>query len=500
MEGTELFKAFGLEGALKQINSNPALGSALASVIASSGLTPTGEIGNVGNLLFTIAGSMPENRAHRRSFLAGYVGNGKLRTSQQVSAAVDYVKKKAADIEMNAEDFEKSCGVGVAFSTSQIEARAREVIAGVREILIHDRYTYPVHTLLSVMKEGDWRWADGKVIKDAFDGAILELLGPKTAEDEKRIAEAKKSGGKGAVAGGVSSSAPVPAATTATPVVAPDLRAASDIVSGAFEARDLQAAQNSERLLEEHRRIVAGKIRTRFPPEPNGFLHIGHAKSMNLNFEGAFRMLGVGPGGGETIFRYDDTNPDAESKEYIDNQAENVAWMGWRPSAVTHSSNYFDILYEYAVRLIKMGKAYVCHQTKLQIEASREAARARDGRDPDSPWRYRPIEESLREFEGMRAGRFEEGKVCLRLKIDMTSPNPTLWDPVAYRVKFTPQCVTHSLLFWASNSTHERPHTHSRTPRPTIVSKPFLPPPAPIRETPGVYTPPTTTLTPSLTP
>jgi glutaminyl-tRNA synthetase len=217
------------------------------------------------------------------------------------------------------------------------------------------------------------------------------------------------------------------------------VRTADEVVTGAFAARDVQAARNSERLLEEHKRATGGRVRTRFPPEPNGFLHIGHAKSMNLNFEGAFRMLGVGEGRGETIFRYDDTNPDAESKEYIDNQAENVQWMGWRPVEVTHSSNYFSQLFDFANRLIRMGKAYVCHQTKADIEASREAARAKDGRDPESPWRNRPVEESLREFEAMRAGRFEEGKVSLRLKIDMTSPNPTLWDPVAYRIKYTPQ-------------------------------------------------------------
>ena len=142
--------------------------------------------------------------------------------------------------------------------------------------------------------------------------------------------------------------------------------------------------------------------------------------------------------------RYDDTNPDAEAQEYIDSQAENVHWLGWRPARVTHSSDYFPHLYDFAVRLITQGKAYVCHQTKDEMEASREIAKARDGRNPNSPYRDRPVEESLREFEAMRHGKYAEGKAVLRLKIDMTHTNPTLWDPVAYRIKFSPHPMTGS--------------------------------------------------------
>ncbi len=196
-------------------------------------------------------------------------------------------------------------------------------------------------------------------------------------------------------------------------------------------------------------------MRTRFPPEPNGFLHIGHAKSMNLNFEGAFRMLGLAPGVGETIFRYDDTNPDAESIEYIRSQAENVAWMGWKPVKVTHSADYFPQLFAFALQLIQSGDAFVCHQTKDDIEASREAARL-TGRATDSPWRNRPVEESLREFEAMRAGKYEEGKATLRMRIDMGSPNATLWDPVAYRIKYTPH--PHSGSEWCIYPSYDYSH------------------------------------------
>jgi glutaminyl-tRNA synthetase len=157
---------------------------------------------------------------------------------------------------------------------------------------------------------------------------------------------------------------------------------------------------------------------------------------MNLNFDGAFRALGLSEPG-DTIFRYDDTNPEAESQEYIDSQADNVAWLGWKPSKVTHSSDYFEELYNLAVELIKRGKAFVCHQTKADMEVSRDIARSRKG-DPNSPWRDRSVEENLAEFDAMRRGMYAEGEATLRMKIDMHHVNPCMWDPVAYRIKYVP--------------------------------------------------------------
>lgn len=131
------------------------------------------------------------------------------------------------------------------------------------------------------------------------------------------------------------------------------------------------------------------QVVTRFPPEPNGYLHIGHAKAMFVDFGLAAKRAG------KCLLRFDDTNPEAESQEYIDHIKEIVTWLGWSYSAVTHSSDYFDELHAFALRLIKTDKAYVCHQSGEEIKVSREA-RTR------SPWRERPIEESLRLFEDMR--------------------------------------------------------------------------------------------------
>lgn len=137
----------------------------------------------------------------------------------------------------------------------------------------------------------------------------------------------------------------------------------------------------------------------------------------------------------QTIFRYDDTNPEAESDEYINSIREDVDWMGWKPNPTTFSSDYFQELYDLAVKLIKKDKAYICHETKAEIEARREIARAKLANpdapgDPCSPWRNRPIEESLREFDNMRKGKYEASAATLRLKMDMTSPNPNMWDQV----------------------------------------------------------------------
>lgn len=230
---------------------------------------------------------------------------------------------------------------------------------------------------------------------------------------------------------------------------------------GALAARELASAVNSPELMAEHLRLNAGKTRTRFPPEPNGYLHVGHCKSMCMNFEIAFEKLGVPVENRETIFRYDDTNPEAESNEYIDSLREDVAWLGWKPLKTTHTSDYFDQLFDLAVELIKKGKAYVCHQTKADIEVCREVAKAQAA-DPsapgnaNSPWRDRTPEENLRLFYDMKNGKYDAGAATLRLKMDMHSPNPNMWDQVAYRIKYLPH--PHAGDKWCVYPTYDYTH------------------------------------------
>ncbi|RMG18902.1 MAG: glutamine--tRNA ligase/YqeY domain fusion protein [Bacteroidetes bacterium] len=183
-----------------------------------------------------------------------------------------------------------------------------------------------------------------------------------------------------------------------------------------------------EQIIEEDLRKEGktGGILTRFPPEPNGFLHIGHAKSIVLNFSLAQKY------GGATNLRFDDTNPVTEDTRYVEAIQEDVRWLGYEWNGpVRYASDYFDKLYEFAVGLIKMGKAYVDDSSLEEIRRMRGVPTAPG---EESPYRNRSVEENLDLFERMRSGEFEEGSRVLRAKIDMASPNMHLRDPIMYRI------------------------------------------------------------------
>ena len=169
----------------------------------------------------------------------------------------------------------------------------------------------------------------------------------------------------------------------------------------------------------------SGHVRTRFPPEPNGYLHLGHAKSICLNFGLADEF------GGKTNLRFDDTNPSKEETEYVDSIMEDVKWLGFTWDSLHYASDYFDKLYEWAIQLIKAGKAYVDDLTADEMRKSRGTL-TEPGKD--SPYRNRSVEENLNLFERMRAGEFPDGSRTLRAKIDMSSPNLNMRDPVMYRI------------------------------------------------------------------
>ncbi|KFD49431.1 hypothetical protein M513_09698 [Trichuris suis] len=223
---------------------------------------------------------------------------------------------------------------------------------------------------------------------------------------------------------------------------------------------------NTMRLLEDHLKATGGKVVTRFPPEPNGILHIGHAKAINIDF--GYAKVGIQickepitigahaqAHGGVCYLRYDDTNPEKEEERYFKAIIDMVEWLGYKPFKVTHSSDYFDRLYELAVELIKRGHAYVCHQKADEIKGYNP---------PPSPWRDRPIEESLSLFEDMKNGLFDEGGATLRMKVTLEEGKV---DPVAYRIKYVPHhrsgnkwCIyptydyTHCLCDSIENVTH----------------------------------------------
>ena len=192
---------------------------------------------------------------------------------------------------------------------------------------------------------------------------------------------------------------------------------------------------NSEQRLDFIRQMVVednksgkwkGRVATRFPPEPNGYLHIGHAKSICLNFGIASEF------GGTCNLRFDDTNPEKEEQEYVDSITDNVKWLGWDwQDRLYFASDYFQQMYDFAVHIIESGKAYVCDQTADQVREYRGTL-TQPGKN--SPFRNRSIEENIDLFERMRKGEFADGTKTLRAKIDMAHPNLNLRDPIMYRI------------------------------------------------------------------
>ncbi|MBA7494033.1 Glutamine--tRNA ligase [subsurface metagenome] len=192
-----------------------------------------------------------------------------------------------------------------------------------------------------------------------------------------------------------------------------------------------------------------GRVVTRFPPEPNGYLHIGHAKSICINFGIALENEG-----GICHLRFDDTNPSKEDVEYIESIKSDIRWLGFDwGKHLYYASDYFGKLYQYAVQLIKDGKAYVC---SLSTEEIREYRGTLTEPGKNSPYRTRSVEENLDLFERMRAGEFEDGSHVLRAKIDMTSPNLNMRDPVLYRIRHESHHRTHDK--WCIYPTYDFAH------------------------------------------
>lgn len=388
----------------KNIMKNKNLTETILTVIKEAGIENQVVPSSVGANIVLLSSNCPEQ--NHRSVLAKYIGEQKLKSSAQVDAAIKYAKSAK---EFNVQKFEEECGVGVEVTDDEIKQRVANFIKENETQLKKDRYLTRFGPLLGKLRgRKDLKWADSGKVKSELDEQILQLLGPKTDEDVQREKEEKKKPAK---------------KKEEKKVEEKKEEVKEEKKQRKFEARELESAKNSERLLEEHRKITGGKIMTRFPPEPNGFLHIGHALAMNLSFGYANEM------GGHTYLRYDDTNPEKEERVYFDSIKEMVGWLGFKPWKITHTSDYFMDMYNLAIRLIKEGKAYVDLQTKEEIKHQR------DNRI-NSPYRDTSVEQNLKLFEDMRRGKFEEGAAVLRVKIDMQHDNPNMRDFIAYRIKF----------------------------------------------------------------
>ncbi|XP_033606818.1 probable glutamine--tRNA ligase [Cryptotermes secundus] len=387
-----------------------------------------GTLQEIGMLLYHLAAKIKVQIHHFIPVVVEYIVANKINSQQQIDAALDYLLSHLKG-DLNIKEFETACGVGITVSPEEIEHVVEKLIKKHKDELLDKRYQFNVGVIMREVRQ-ELKWADGKAIKNEVDLQVLDLLGPKTESDfSSQIKQTKK----------VKASKPDGDSTELTkdvePIavidgkIAPAHMSISEIMKTKihfhkpgenYKTDGYVVTPNTMKLLQEHLKLTRGQVRTRFPPEPNGILHIGHAKAININFGYAAAHDGI------CFLRYDDTNPEKEEEKFFLGIKDMVEWLGYKPYRITHSSDYFDQLYEWAVILIKKGLAYVCHQKQEELKGFSP---------PPSPWRDRPVEENLRLFEDMKNGKIEEGEATLRMKITLKEGKQ---DPVAYRIKFLP--------------------------------------------------------------
>ncbi|XP_050464256.1 probable glutamine--tRNA ligase [Cataglyphis hispanica] len=409
---------------------------------------------DIGVLLYHLASKIKNQIVDKIPFVINYIIEKKLDNVQRIDAALSYLLANVNN-DLNVAEFEEFCGIGVIVSPEQIEKEVEKIIKTHENEIIEKRYRFNSGPLMQQVRN-ILKWADGKAVKNEFDIQLLYLLGPKTDTDLIPVPKMKQSKDK-------------QTKSKKSEIVKEEQKEASN--GEKIEAQTISelmktkihfhkpgenyktegyiVTPNTHHLLQEHLKATGGKVRTRFPPEPNGILHIGHAKAININFGYAAAFDGM------CYLRYDDTNPEKEEEKFFIGIREMVEWLGYKPAAVTHSSDYFQQLHKWAVELIEKGLAYVCHQSSEEMKGFNP---------PPSPWRNRPIAESLKLFNDMKDGLLEEGEATLRMKVTLEEGKQ---DPVAYRIKYSPHhrtgdqwCIyptydyTHCLCDSIENITH----------------------------------------------
>ncbi|VDK43323.1 unnamed protein product [Anisakis simplex] len=387
-----------------------------------------------------------------------HIINGNIRNEPQLSAAIDFLLSHTIS-GFDESTFMDACGAGVIISSDMIEDQVAETISKYKDQLLKERYSFNFGRILSDVKSA-LMWVDGASVKREVDLRIMLLLGPKTEED---LLSAKTKWNKaqnkqqqqsiktqnGDINKKLKSSDETTEIDEAPTIEELMRRKVFHKVGENYKTDGYIVTPKTMELLKQHVKAVNGKVVTRFPPEPNGVLHIGHAKAININFGYAKAH------GGSCYLRFDDTNPEKEEEKFFTAINDIVHWLGYTPAKITHSSDYFDQLYKWAIVLIKKNLAYVCHQSVDEMRGFDVKA---------SPWRDRPVEESLNLFEAMRRGKFDEGSATLRLKTVLEEGK---MDPVAYRIKYIPHhrtgnkwCIyptydyTHCLCDSIENITH----------------------------------------------
>jgi len=422
-ELVELFKGIGLsESKAKDTVKNANLSKNLEEAIVS---TQNAKISQAqGMLLYHVASKIKPQIKHHIGFLAKYVTEGKLDNELRVNAALEFLISNASNKDIVTADFDTACGVGIVVTPEEIENAVDKVLKANMDELLEKRYRFPVFQLMAEVRK-NLPWADGKAVKNEFDVQVLDKLGPKTEADlapppkkEKKAKEPKadKKEDNKKKSGKEDGDTGEDGAATIAELMRNKVhfhKPGENFKTDGYVIDDTTMDR-----LAAHLKRTKGQVRTRFPPEPNGILHIGHAKAININFGYAAAHDGI------CFLRYDDTNPEKEEEKFFKGIRDIVEWLGYKPYKITHSSDHFDQLYQWAIDLIKNDLAYICHQKVEDI---------RGFNPPPSPWRNRPINESLQLFEDMKNGKFEEGEATLRLKTTLEEGKQ---DPVAYRIKY----------------------------------------------------------------
>lgn len=435
-------KALGLsDQKAKETLKNAALSKTIMTALS---FVPTDHVFYEGEglLVYQTCTKIKKQTMDHLEFLMDNILQRKLDSGIRVDAALEFLLANGTNKTVNVDDFEKACGVGVMITPEEIDQAVEAGITRHKEAIVKQRYRFNFGKLLSEVR-GQLPWADGKAIKNEVDVQIFDLLGPKTDADLAPPSKSeKKSNGDKVVAqinNNTLDNLSSESASDGAKSISELMKSVHFHAPGDNHKTDgYVVTDKTDTLLKDHLNRTGGLVRTRFPPEPNGILHIGHAKAININFGYAKTKHGI------CFLRYDDTNPEKEEEKFFIGIKDMVEWLGYKPYQITHSSDYFQQLYEWAVMLIQKGLAYVCHQTADEMK----------GFNPEpSKWRNRPIQENLQLFEDMKNGKIDEGAATLRMKITLEEGKI---DPVAYRIKFIPHHRTGS--YWCIYPTYDYTH------------------------------------------
>lgn len=417
----KLFHDVGFEDKkIREIIKNNKVSKSLFEIINS-----TNELDNkpfdksVNALLHQFAVLLKGKEISNIEIISKNIMNKNLKTNLQVSEALKYLESHKENFKLN--EFEISSGIGIEITEDEVKKIIKDYLIENKSEIEEKRYRLVPNLLANVRQLPSLKWASPALFKNIIDDELLKLLGPKDERDIIKKEKKKKNDNKENTKNSNSNNDKF------------KVEKSRNMFTEGFLG-DLhkpgEEPQKWDDTIQEHRNFIKGKVFTRFPPEPNGFLHIGHSKAIMVNF--GFAKFHHG----KCYLRYDDTNPEAEEQVYFDSILRCVKWLGFEPWKITYSSDYFDTLYLLAEKLINSGYAYVDHSTSEEVKAQRgiKSDGSPGGERFPSPWRDRSIEENLTEFRKMRDGFYKPGEATLRMKQDINSPSPQMWDLVAYRV------------------------------------------------------------------